>query len=128
MIDFSARKPTRREMMADREGFDMIEQLSNVPENRFAALEEARRAMRFEPHEWECFLKILLKKVDGWLSFPHGPWLTIMWSRHKEDDKLHLTLEWTRHCVERGVTYTFFSSDLPLLGKHERSKAANPKR
>lgn len=128
MIEYSARKRARREMMADREGFDVIEQLSNVPENRFAALEEARRAMRFEPHEWESFREILLKKVVGWLSFTPGPWLTIMWSRHKEDDKLHLTLEWTRHCVERGVTYTFFSSDLPLLGKHERLKAAKRKR
>ena len=115
--------------MADREGFDVIEQLlSSFPENRFASLEEARRALCFAPHEWEYFLEILLKKVDGWLSFTHGPWLSIMWSRHKEDDKLHLTLEWTRHCVERGVTYTFSLSELAALGEHERSKAANRKR
>jgi len=129
MIDFSARKRTRREMMmADREGFDVIQHLSNVPENRFAALEEARRAMRFTPYEWEGFLEILLKKVDGWLSFTPSPWLTIMWSKHKEDDKLHLTLEWTRNCVERGVTYAFSLSELAALGKHKRLKADKPKR
>jgi len=127
-MDFSARKPTRREIMADREGWDVIEQLSGFPENRFVALEEARRAMRFEPHEWESFLKILLKKVDGWLSFPRGPWLSIMWSRHEEDDKLHLTLEWRQHYVERCVTYTFSSSELADLGRHEQQKVAEGKR
>jgi hypothetical protein len=106
---------------------DVISQLSSFPENRFAALEEAQRLVCFAPHEWAYFLKIL-QKADGWLSFTHGPWLTIMWSRHEEDDKLHLTLEFRRHSVERGVTYTFSLSELAALGKHKRLKADKPKR
>jgi hypothetical protein len=96
-------------------GFDLISCLSDLPENRYAALEEAQKLLCFTAGEWRYFLKVL-RKADGWLSFRRGD-VGIIWTRHEGDDKLHLCLELNKHCVERGVTYTFRLSELEALRK-----------
>jgi hypothetical protein len=54
------------------------------------------------------------KKADGWLTFSHGG-ISTEWTRHKEDDKVHLSFVISTDHVERSVAYTFSLQELTHL-------------
>jgi hypothetical protein len=83
---------------------------TDFPKNRFEALGEAEKLLRFKPIEWEYLLQIL-QKADGWLSFRRGG-IDIEWMRHKENDKLHLSFIVATDHIERSVVYTFNMQEL----------------
>jgi hypothetical protein len=85
----------------------------DFPKNRYDALEEAEKLLRFKPSEWEYFLKIL-QKADGWLSFTREG-IDIEWMRHKENDKLHLSFIISTGHIERSVVYSFKLQELAHL-------------
>jgi len=87
-----------------------LRNFTDFPKNRFEALEEAEKLLRFKPLEWEYLLQIL-QKADGWLSFRRAG-MDIEWMRHKENDKLHLSFIVATDHVERSVVYTFNMQEL----------------
>jgi len=87
--------------------------LPDFPKNRYEALEQAERLLRFKPLEWEYLLTILTK-ADGWLSFNRGG-IDIEWMRHREGNKLHLSFVTTTDNIVRSAVYTFSLQELAHL-------------
>jgi hypothetical protein len=85
----------------------------DFPKNRYDALEQAERLLRFKPSEWEFLLKIL-QKADGWLSFTRGG-IEVEWMHHREDDKLHLSFVISTDHFETSTVYTFSLQELEHL-------------
>jgi hypothetical protein len=86
------------------------------PKNRYDALEQAERLLRFKPSEWEYFLKVL-QKADGWLSFTRGA-IEIEWMHHRENDELHLSFITSSGHFETSAVYTFNLQELAHLKNH----------
>lgn len=99
----------------NKDQFERMRNFQDFPENRFDALEQAQKLLRFKPFEWEYFLGIL-QKADGWLSFDRGG-IDIEWMRHKENDKVHLSFIICTDHTERSVIYTFSLQELAHLKK-----------
>jgi hypothetical protein len=97
----------------NKDQFERMRDFRDFPENRFDALEQAEKLLRFKPFEWEYFLRIL-QKADGWLSFSRGG-IDIEWMRHKENDKIHLSFIISTDYIERSVVYTFSLQELAHL-------------
>jgi hypothetical protein len=86
---------------------------SDFPRNRYDALEQAERLLRFKPSEWEYFLKIL-QKAEGWLSFTRGG-IEIEWMHHGENDTLQLSFIISTGHFETSAVYTFNLQELAHL-------------
>jgi hypothetical protein len=97
----------------NKDQFEQMRSFQDFPENRFDALEQAEKLLRFKPFEWEYFLRIL-QQADGWLSFRRGG-IDIEWMRHKENDKIHLSFIISTDHIERSVVYTFNLQELAHL-------------